>query len=485
MDLPVRTLSILSWRTFTVGGAAMAIENTGILIAAIVLVALLLLQRKAPFRMIGRATQAVARPLARTLRAVTRPIIRMARRLRLIAKVQTKPEPEIAIQSAVGVIARAFATGTEADKAISDSFDVSTVHIERHKQWFCTWLSPVSAPNVVYDDARAAADFEKAKQFFSTSVPTETNPQNLYEDIDSAFIVSMFKDSDKPCFYVLSQFRKTINANVMILSIVFSAIVSFVAVANIMLSTSVNFYDALNLGGKLPLTLNLLVVNLPIDLSHDFFNRLVFGFVSCLVGYCLMWLFYNTEYTQFQRYNGQHLKIYLVDYLAKINNNFRQIQTNAANTMLAEASVEEMKREAALWITNLRWMAFRAFFIESYLKNILFQIRRNSSYYLLLVPLLFVVLLLVVASLMHLPEFDVLDLKSEIYNQNSFYPFFAMLLLAYYQYLRRSVSFIWESIEQRDWFKFREMNIQDAMTKILDAYVTQLDRWRGVMKSRT
>jgi hypothetical protein len=153
--------------------------------------------------------------------------------------------------------------------------------------------------------------------------------------------------------------------------------------------------------------------------------------------------------------------------------------------MLAEAPVGEMKHEAALWITNLQWMAFRAFYIESYLKNILFQIRRNSSYYLLLVPLLFVALLLVVTSAMRLPEFNVLNLESAIYRQNSFYLFFAMLLLAYYQYLRRSVSFIWESIEQHDWFKFRELDIQDAMTKILDAYVTQLDRWRGVMKSRT
>lgn len=28
-------------------------------------------------------------------------------------------------------------------------------------------------------------------------------------------------------------------------------------------------------------------------------------------------------------------------------------------------------------------------------------------------------------------------------------------------------------------------DIQDAMSRILDAYVTQLDRWRGAMKSRT
>jgi hypothetical protein len=462
----------------------MAIENTGILIAAIVLVALFLLQRKTPFRIIGRATRAVVRPLAHLFRAVRRPIVWTLRRLHLAAKVQTKPEPEIAIHSAVGVIARVFATGTEADKAISDNFDVSTVKIERNKQLFCSWLSPVSTPHVIYDDAQAQVDFEKAKQFFSTSISTDTNPQNLYEDIESAFTVSMFKHSDKPCFYVLSQFRKTINANVMILAIVFSAIVSFVAVVNIMLSTSIDFYGALNTGEKLPLTLNLWVVSLPIDISRDFFNRFVFGFVSCLAGYCVMWLFYHTEYSQFQRYNGQHLKTYLVDYLSRINNNFRQIQTSAANTMLAEAPVEEMKHDAILWITDLQWTAFRAFYVESYLKNTLFQIRRNSSYYLLLVPLLFIALLLVVASVMRLPEFNVLNLESAIYKQNSFYLFFAMLLLAYYQYLRRSVSFIWESIAQHDWFKFRELDIQDAMTKILDAYVTQLDRWRGVMKSR-
>ena len=167
----------------------MAMENTGILIASIVLVALLLLQRKAPFRIIGRATRAVVRPLARIFRAVRRPIVWTLRRLGLTAKVQTKPAPEIAIHSAVGVIARVFATGTEADKAISDNFDVSTVQIERNKQLFCSWLSPVSTPHVVYDDAQAQADFEKAKQFFSTSIPTDTNPQNLYEDIESAFTV--------------------------------------------------------------------------------------------------------------------------------------------------------------------------------------------------------------------------------------------------------------------------------------------------------
>jgi hypothetical protein len=467
------------------GHAAMLIENTGILVAAIILAALLLLQRKTPFRLIGRVAHTIGRPFSPVVRSIRRPVIWTLRRLRIISRTPPPAEPEIAIHSAIGAITRVFATGTEADKAISDGFDIAAVRIERHKQLFCTWLSPVSAPNTPYDDEQAGSDFAKAKYFFNTSVPTQANPQNLYEDIDSAFIVSMFKDSDKPCFYVLSQFRKTIDANVMILSIVFSAIVSVVAVANIMLSTSIDFYEGFKVSEKLPISLNSWLGNFTLDIGPDFFNRFVFGFVSCVIGYFLMWLFYHTEYSQFQRFNGQHLKTYLVDYLGKINSNFRQIQTNAANTMLAEEAVEEMKRDAVMWITNLRWMAFRVFFIESYLRSTLFQIHRNSSYYLLLIPFLFAALLFVVTSLiLHIPEFDLTNLHSEIYRQNSFYFFFGLLLLSYYEYLRRSVSFVWESIDQHDWFKFRELDIQDAMTKILDAYVTQLDRWRGVMKSR-
>src|SRR3990170_575154 len=68
-----------------------------------------------------------------------------------------------------------------------------------------------------------------------------SNPLNLYEDIDSAFIVRLFQDSDKPCFYVLSEFRKIINSNVLALSVLFSVIVSIVAVSNMLFSASIDF----------------------------------------------------------------------------------------------------------------------------------------------------------------------------------------------------------------------------------------------------
>jgi hypothetical protein len=114
----------------------------------------------------------------------------------------------------------------------------------------------------------------------------------------------------------------------------------------------------------------------------------------------------------------------------------------------------------------------------------LFQIRRNSSYYLLFIPLFFIIAIFTASYALRIPQFDIFNLDSEVYRQNTFYPFFSWLLFTYYGYLSRSVTFIWESIEGRGWFKFRELNIQDAMTRIMDSYVVQLDRWRSMMKSR-
>ena len=70
-------------------------------------------------------------------------------------------------------------------------------------------------------------DFKKAESFFQVDInPLASNPLNLYDDVHNAFIVNLFKGSDKVCFYVLSEFRKAINYNVTMLSVIFSLIAS-------------------------------------------------------------------------------------------------------------------------------------------------------------------------------------------------------------------------------------------------------------------
>ena len=468
----------------------MLIENT--LSAAIILlvvigfVALLLLLRKFAFLIISRIFRASWRVFARVFRILAKPIARVLRLLRIISKVPSTTQPAVAVESVVGlsVGALAHAFASENEEAIARNFDTASIDIQRNKQFFCTWLSPPHAQHLLYDRKRAEDELTRAKEFFTTDVPTGSNPLNLYDDIEAGFIVKLLNDSDKSCFHILTEFKKTINANVIALSILFSAIVSVVAVLNILASTSVSFHYIFGIQKYLPVGIDLFATKFELNITSDFFDRALFGILSCFVAYFLMWFFYHTEYAQFQRYNGQQMNNFLVEHFASINIDFRQIHTNATETILEERGVDEMKFDAALWMTNLQWTAFRAFFMEWYLRNILFQIRRNSSYYLFLIPLLFIVAMLIAAYAFDVRQLNVFDLGAGLYKQNTFYPFFAWLLFVYYGYMSRSVSFIWESIEDRRWSKFRDLNIQAAMTRISDGFVVQLDRWRSMMKSR-
>lgn len=455
-----------------------SLQSGLILVLVIVGVALLLLVRRIAFMILVSTFRRLFRPMVRLIRLLSRRVARVLRFLRIISR--TPPaKPGLAVGSVIalsgGTIARTFSGGVETDEAIAKDFDKKSVVIERTKQLFCTWLAPATAERVPYDRARAEQDEAKATHFFSTDIKINSNPLNLYEDIDGAFIVELFKDSDKPCFFVLSEFRKTINANVLALSVLFSVIVSVVAVVNILFSTSVDFYRLVTAADSERLALLGLELNV-----RDYFNKFAFAVLTCFAGYFVMMLFYHTTYKNFQLNNGQQLNNYLVHYLDGINIAFREIGENAARTVTAEEEqVDQMKHETVLWITNLQWMGFRVFFIEYFLRNVIFQVHRNSSYYVLLVPLAFVLAMVATAYMLGIGQLNVFDPQSDVYRQDSFYVVFLVLLLVCYRYLRKSVSLISQFIDKRQWSKFKQLNIQVSMTKTLHAYVEQLHRWRA------
>ena len=307
----------------------------------------------------------------------------------------------------------------------------------------------------------------------------------MYDDIDGAFVVELFKESDTGCFYVLSEFKKIITANVVMLAVIFSVIVSAVAVMNILWSSAIDFHSFFRLADNkfVPDNFELFGVRFELD-GKDFFNKLVFGLLSCLFGYFLMSLFYHTEYKHFQNNNIREMYTFLVRYLADINSNFRKVQNEATRAVVEEQDADQVKRDIVLWVTNMQWMAFRAFFIEYFLMNINFQILRNSMYSLWLVPLFFAAALFGTAYAFNIPEFNVFDLRSSLYHQNSFYLLFGLLLLAYYRYLRKALPSISHSVEG-EWFGFRELNILSAMTMIMESYANQLDQWRARFRDRS
>jgi hypothetical protein len=194
-----------------------------------------------------------------------------------------------------------------------------------------------------------------------------------------------------------------------------------------------------------------------------------------------MWMFYNMAYDQAQRHNGREMDNLLVGYLANISIRFNKIHASATQAVVGDTEVTEMKRETVLWIANLHWMAFRVFFIEEFLRNILFQIRRNSIYALFLVPTFFIFLMVATAYAFGIQQLNLLDLNSSLYRQNSFYLLFPLLLYAYYRYLIDSLQPMSESIEG-NWSKFRDLNVIDAMTRVMESYAVQLDQWRSRFK---
>ena len=468
--------------------ASVGYQPAAILIATIIVAAILVLSRSVALAVVSRIFRWLLRPMWLAGRYVLNRLAVALRFLRILSRRHPQRPADAFLGLSVQTLSQAF---TETENAIKEDFDPASIPIERHRRLVCFWLHPVPQNkgglavqhHGDYEKTQAAADFKKAESFFNIDVqPLKTNALNLYDDVHNAFIVKLFKDSDKPCFHVLSEFRKTINSNVTMLSVIFSLVVSAVAVVNVLWSRSVDFYKLAGVpqGRWLPPAIRFAGVELQ---TQAIVNTAIFGAVSCMIGFGLMWLFYHIAYDQSQRHNGLQLNNFLVRYLADINIQFTKIHTRATQAVVEDTEIEAMKRDAVLWMTNLQWMAFRAFFIEEFLRSVLFQARRNSIYALFLIPGFFIFAMLLVAWLLNIHQFNFLDFQSDIYRQNTFYLFFAWLIYSYYRYMTRSYQPVIESIDG-SWSKFRELNLQGAITRILESYANQLDQWRTRFRER-
>ncbi len=452
-----------------------------VLLVAVAIAAILVLSRKSPFFVISRIFSGLFRPLARVLRFL-RIIGRSGRAARSGPGVRTYVGP-----SAWAAFARPFAWHTETDNALGSELDHVKAHLKIRRGLFFSWLQPVEGGVTLpreYTEEIAKNDLEKAYGFLTYDIPVKSNPQNLYEDIDSAFIVNMFKNSDNECFYVLSEMRKTINSNVRILSVLFSSIVAVVLIANIFYSESINFFSFLHKQEDvLKIEFELFNHSYEHIFSSATINKALFGVATCCLGMAAMWIFYQTEYSHFQRNNGRELNNFLTRYLAQLNGNFRSVEANARGAIVGEKDINVIKEKSVLWFVNLQWIAFRFFFIKSFLRAIIYQVLRNSSYYLFFVPFSFLVAVFSIGYYANFSQVNLLQFKSNIYQQNSFYLFFIILLVVYYNYLKNSVSFIMESIREHEWTQFHDLNMHHTMSTLIETYTGEIAFWRQRLKS--
>ena len=420
---------------------------------AIFVATVLVLLRRQVFIALTRTFRLAFKPLARFARSLSKIFFRLLRFFRLVSRTRGRH-----IESFVGLSVDAVArTLTETDEEIAKDFDVKLANMKRRKRFLCSWIEIDAYQEQSHNKELAIKDSEKAERFFKTEVRSDSNPLNLYDDIIGADVVRMFKDSDKVCFYILSEFRKAITINVISLTLIFSIIASGVAIINLSLSESVNFYDWLNLHKYVPEIIEFRGRNYH---SSDLLNKGILVVASSLFGILAMALFYYISYEQAQRNNSQQVKLFLSQYLNAIRVGYVDVVANASRAVVAEKSSEEIKNDIVLWNTNLFWLAFSMFFIELFIRNILFQMRRNSIYAIVLIPIFFVILLLL-ATLVGFHEMNIFDISSEFYQQNSFYFF----------------STVTEAM-RGGWPKFSGLDVLHSMNDVMESYAKLLDSFR-------
>ncbi len=331
-------------------------------------------------------------------------------------------------------------------------------HIARHGflfKWIAVKPSYLADISLINDEI-VDLYFKTARRFFRWQVSIQADVTSLYEDVDAAVTISMFRARDRNAYYLMHQMRRVIDDNVRKLAFLYTSILLAVLVLELFIIDHNTFFG--------------------IDIS--FVDNTVGGLFLCAAGAFIMWLTYSTEYSPYQRNNGRELRSFLTRYLARISDRYRDSMANArAVTVGDETEGEKLRTKAQLWHKIMMWLAFRAFFIETFVRNILFQIGRNCGYYIVLVPVL-MSLLIVVTCLLLVNCFGV-DLKAELaIPPLYFWVAYAVLVVLAGMLIRNSMNSI-DEMNQADWLGFDNLNVDRGMDDVVGKYAEDVAFWKG------
>jgi hypothetical protein len=174
-----------------------------LLIIALLALVLLVKGRKGPLRALARVLRWPTRILGRIFRPA-------ARRLRLVPAAGGL-EHHLG-QNAWVAFARFFVWQSESEAAPAET--ALNMHIDLPSRgllfkWIDVSDHKIESSSLKVEDAKRNVD--NAELFYGQTEEIFANRGNLFEDIEAAFIIKMFKNSDAGFFYVLAELRKQIG----------------------------------------------------------------------------------------------------------------------------------------------------------------------------------------------------------------------------------------------------------------------------------
>jgi len=333
-------------------------------------------------------------------------------------------------------------------------------------KWMSVRVGYMTMPEEM-TDALAAEYAGRANAFLAGQVPITSDSRALFEDVEAAVYARQFHDSERGLIYLLNETRKLMNANVRRLSILFSTILAVVLLANV----AFNAFGIVEMFG--PLHGDTLG-----EATAGALNSLMFGAGSCVLAALVMWALYYAEYSPYQRNTAREMANFLTRYLARVNDHYRTAIGRAKSvTVGEERDSKQLSAEAKLWTLNINWIGLRVFFVESYVRNVAFQITRNSSYYLLFVPAAFIVALTCLLSVMALA--GLFNPFATIVAMGWVFPVLFILVAGLYAFFLSSSMGALAEIDQGEWISFHTLKLNAVLGEVVGKYAEDVGYWKN------
>lgn len=219
-------------------------------------------------------------------------------------------------------------------------------------------------PNSGYfqaSDADPDRHADLARRFFSSPIQVETDADNLYDEEEGAVIVKMFRRSDRPMLYAIDKFRCVVgdNARRMVVKSIFAVI--WIGLIGALLK---------------------LLIALKFDIARQTYEIILI--ILAIIALCplaALWLRTNVYYSNARDTGFGDFKALLQSYFAGVSDKFVNAHSKMSHAILGEEDQDFLADNAEKSHKIMLWHALRILFMENFLRNEYYQMRRNLRFY--------------------------------------------------------------------------------------------------------
>jgi hypothetical protein len=431
--------------------------------ASLIVIVLILLSGRSILRLLLRGP--LGRFVLRPLYNVTfRPVFWLLRRIGRLARGAASPAQKEA-QARIGTVpysamAQVISAQSLAEQAMGEVPAATRRLIRRQGLIFRTANANEAVDSLKgtlsLDDAKR--NLESARHYYEEPMGKNASPGFLYEDSEEALIIRILKDVDLTFFHVMRRINRNIRRNV-------------VKIIAIMTGIVLIFPFVISAVRLIPVT-------------EAAFGWTLYA-VTCALFATLLWLF-RLFYGNATRINGQNFNYFVQTYFGRLLSQYKSADTAFESVPNDRTSdLETVQRDASVWFLNLHWLSARQWFLELYVRNMIFQIARNLWLSYLAVPMYFIVAGAIYLVLSHvaqsIPALHSYSWEPDWRSWTVFAPLL-FLLAIYWWALNGLLAEFWTAITSNGWLGFQTMNVDGMIERHIGRNVREMvDKRRDPM----